>query len=97
MGARGPIDWRTAAREGFGGTQWSDNVARMHLFMRAYPQVTIRTPLDSGTGQFTARWPEGEASDSSLAGLMDELERIFEPPAPGHPLGADLRRTSSSI
>jgi hypothetical protein len=75
----GPGELRAAAREGFSASpQWTDNVARMHLFMQAHQEVDIRTPLDSGTGQFTAQWPGGEASDTSLGGLMDQLEQHFK-------------------
>lgn len=76
-GPHSPLNWSAAARDGFSSPQWTDNVARMHLFMKDHPEVVIRTPIDSGTEQFTAKWPDGEASDASLGWLMDRLEQHF--------------------
>ena len=73
-------DARVALREGLSSPQWTDNVARKELFLRAHPEVRITTPLENGTGEFMAVWPDGGASDKSLGWLMDQLERHFAPP-----------------
>ena len=57
--------------------QWTDNVARMHKFMQAHPEVVITTPLKNGTQDFIASWPDGEARDRSLGWLMDSLDKRF--------------------
>jgi hypothetical protein len=73
-------DWRATAREGFGGSpQWTDNVARMHLFMREHPEVKISTPMENGSGDFRAEWAAEVVSDASLGWLMDKLERHYRP------------------
>lgn len=57
--------------------QWSDNVGRMHLFMRVHPEVKITVPMKNGTDEFIATWPGGSATDRSLGWLMDSLEKRF--------------------
>lgn len=74
--------------ERFGSPQWSDNVGRMHQFMKAHPEVKITVPSANGTKDFIATWPEDgkpvEARDRSLGWLMDHLEGLFkEDPDPG--------------
>jgi len=68
----------SAAREGFGSPQWSDNVARMHAFMRDHPDVCVTTPMDNGTTEFRAhQGGKVIAADTSLGWLMDHLEQKF--------------------
>lgn len=64
-------------RERFGSSQWSDNVARMHLFMERHPEVSITVPMKNGTDDFAATWPDGDLRDRSLGWLMDKLEERF--------------------
>ncbi len=63
----------------FGSPMWSDNVGRMHAFMRAHPEVKITVPMQNGTDDFIATWPGGELKDRSLGWLMDKLEHQFGP------------------
>ena len=73
---------------GLRSPQWSDNVGRMHLFMRAHPEVTVTVPRENGTDEFIATWDGGEARDRSLGWLMDSLEKRFRDEAgPGETLG----------
>jgi hypothetical protein len=60
-----------------GSPQWTDNVARMHLFMEKHPEVEITTPRQNGTDDFIARWPDGELRDRSLGPLMTTVEGRF--------------------
>jgi hypothetical protein len=68
-------------RERFGSLQWSDNVARMHLFIKEHPEVSVTVPMKNGTDDFIATWTEGgeqaEVKDRSLGWLMDHLEERF--------------------
>jgi hypothetical protein len=74
-------DWQATAREGFGSPQWSDNVTRMHLFMREHPEVRITTPVENGTREFIAAQDGGLlAADTSLGWLMDKLEQHYRRP-----------------
>lgn len=66
--------------ERFGSPQWSDNVGRMHAFMRKHPEVIITTPMQNGTDDFIAAWPDDEVRDRSLGWLMDNLEERFAGP-----------------
>lgn len=71
------------------GTQYSDNVARMHLFLRRHQQVSILGPRVSGTGQFLAVWIEASPDPAEdgvtqrvgherLGALMNYLEARFD-------------------
>ena len=72
-----PEDARVALREGLSSPQWTDNAARMHLFMQAHPEVEITMPTEGKTSGFRAVWPRGDVSDASLGWLMDKLEQHF--------------------
>lgn len=65
-----------------GGTDHPvDQVARQNEFEAAHPEVTIRSPLETGTGLFEASWSdgggEGRIADADLRWLLDELDKRF--------------------
>lgn len=76
-GPHGGTHGSTPGHNRFGSGQWSDNVARMHLFVSRHPEVTITVPIDNGTKDFIAVWPGGELRDTSLGWLMDKMEEQF--------------------
>jgi hypothetical protein len=74
------------------GTQWTDYVVRMHLFIREHPHVAILSPRISGTGEWLATWIEASpnpaedgvtqrAGHERLGSLMSHLEARFGGPA----------------
>ena len=64
---------------GLGSPQWSDNVGRMHAFMKAHPGWTVTVPMRNGTPDFIATLDGKEvARDRSLGWLMDHLENRFK-------------------
>lgn len=64
-----------------------DQIARLHRFVRACPQVSVTSPRQNGGIEWEASWPgepgeKGEpvmlrASHSELRFLLDHLEREF--------------------
>ena len=72
------------------GEQYTDNVVRMHLFIRRFPHVSILNPRVSGTGEWLAVWIEASADPAEdgvtqraghelLGSLMSHLEARFGP------------------
>jgi hypothetical protein len=89
-GPHGGIHDGPAAAEPL-GSQWTDNVVRMHLFLKAHPHVSILNPRISGTlGEWVAAWIEPSADPKEdgttqrvgahdLGPLMNHLEARFKP------------------
>lgn len=70
------------------GTQWTDNVARVHEVIRRHPEVSVEWPRWSGRKEFRASWPVHPGDEKSeirsvqtadLVSLAYRLEEEFPP------------------